>query len=52
MKQKKVEEEMEMNKKGWNSPFGYNFHSIIDRDYELIKRFKTATESLSDSQVV
>ena len=40
-----------MDKKGGKSHFGYKLHSIIDRDYELIRRFKTTTESLYDSQV-
>ncbi len=28
-------------KKDGKSHFGYKLHSIIDRDYELIRRFKT-----------
>lgn len=38
-------------KKGNKSHFGYKFHSIIDRDYELIRRFETTTASVHDSQV-
>ena len=30
-------------KKGDKSHFGYKLHSIIDRDYELIRKFKTIT---------
>ena len=40
-----------MDKKGGKSHFGYKLHSIIDRDYELIRRFKTTTTSLHDSHV-
>ncbi len=38
-------------KKGGKSHFGYKFHNIIDRDYELIRRFKTTTASVNDSYV-
>ena len=38
-------------KKGGKSHFGYKFHNIIDRDYELIRRFKTTTASVHDSYV-
>lgn len=38
-------------KKGNQSHFGYKLHSIIDRDYELIRRFKTTTALVHDSQV-
>src|SRR5512136_2158069 len=38
-------------KKGGKSHFGYKLHSIIDREYELIRRFKTTTASMHDSQV-
>jgi IS5 family transposase len=40
-----------MDKEGNKSHFGYKFHSIIDRDYELIRRFETTTASVHDSQV-
>jgi len=30
---------------------GYKFHSIMDRNYELIRRFKTTTSSLNDFQI-
>jgi IS5 family transposase len=39
-------------KKGSKSHFGYKLHGIIDRDYELIRRFKTTIASLHDSQVI
>ena len=38
-------------KKGGKSHFGYKLHNIIDRDYELIRRFKTITASVHDSYV-
>jgi len=38
-------------KEGGKSHFGYKLHSIIYRDYELIRRFKTTTASVHDSQV-
>src|SRR5271169_6512950 len=38
-------------KKGGKSHFGYKLHNIIDRDYELIRKFKTTTVSVHDSQV-
>ena len=38
-------------KKGDKSHFGYKLHNIIDRDYELIRRFKTTTASVHDSYV-
>ena len=38
-------------KKGGKSYFGYKFHTIIDKDYELIRRFKTTTASVHDSQI-
>lgn len=34
-----------------NSHSGYKPHSIIDRNYELNRRFKTTTVSLHDSYV-
>jgi hypothetical protein len=34
------------------SQFGCKLYSIIDRDYELIRRFKTTIASLHDSQVI
>jgi IS5 family transposase len=40
-----------MDKKGGKSHFGSKLHSIIDRNYELIRRFKTTTSSLHDSYV-
>jgi IS5 family transposase len=38
-------------KKGGKSHFGYKLHTIIDKDYELIRRFGTTTSSVHDSQV-
>ncbi|AKB36468.1 Transposase [Methanosarcina siciliae C2J] len=38
-------------KKGSKLYFGYKLHSIIDRDYELIRRFKTTTALVHNSQV-
>ncbi len=38
-------------KKGDKSFFGYKLHTIIDKDYELIRRFKTTTASVHDSQI-
>ncbi|WP_321428544.1 IS5 family transposase [uncultured Methanolobus sp.] len=38
-------------KKGGKSHFGYKFHTIIDKDYELIRRFETTTAAVHDSQV-
>ncbi len=38
-------------KKEGKSHFGYKFHNIIDRDYELIRRFKTTTASVHYSYV-
>ena len=37
-------------KKGGIPFFGYKLHTIIDKDYELIRRFKTTTASVNDSQ--
>ena len=38
-------------KKGSKSHFGYKVHRIIDRNYELIRRFKTTIASFYDSYV-
>jgi IS5 family transposase len=38
-------------KKGGKSHFGYKLHTIIDKEYELIRRFETTTSSVHDSQV-
>ncbi|AFV23451.1 transposase IS4 family protein [Methanolobus psychrophilus R15] len=38
-------------KKGGKSHFGYKLHTIIDKEYELIRRFETTTASVHDSQV-
>lgn len=39
------------SKKGSKSYFGYKLHTIIDVDFELIRRIKTTTASVHDSQV-
>ena len=41
---------MKMGKKVGKSHFGCKVHRIIDRNYELIRRFKTMVASLHDSQ--
>ena len=41
------ENEAKKNNQGLKLHFGYKLHCIIDRDYELIRRFKTTTSSLS-----
>ena len=51
MRQKQEEAETEMDKEGGKSHFGYKLHNIIDRDYELIRKFKTTTASVHDSYV-
>jgi len=38
-------------RKGNKSEFGYKLHSLIDKDYQFIRRFDTSTASLHDSQV-
>ena len=38
-------------KKGNESHFGYKLHTIMDTDYQLLRRIKTTTASLHDSQV-
>jgi IS5 family transposase len=38
-------------KKGTKSEFGYKLHSLIDKEYQFIRRFDTSTASLHDSQV-
>ena len=39
------------SKKGGKSYFGYKLHTIIDADFQLIRRIKTTTASLHDSQI-
>ena len=51
MKQKQGEVEMEPGQKRVKSQFGYKLHSIIYRDYELIRKFKTKTLSHHYSEV-
>jgi IS5 family transposase len=38
-------------KKGSKSHFGYKLHILMDRDYQLIRRFETTTASLHDSGI-
>jgi Transposase and inactivated derivatives, IS5 family len=38
-------------KKGKKSFFGYKMHSLLDKDHMFIRRMKTTTASLHDSQV-
>jgi IS5 family transposase len=38
-------------KKGTKSQLGYKLHSIIDKEYQFIRRFDTTTASVHDSQV-
>lgn len=38
-------------KKGNKSFFGYKNHILIDKDYQLIRKFETTTASVHDSQV-
>lgn len=38
-------------KKGKKSNFGYKLHSLIDKDYQFIRRFDTTTASVHDSQI-
>ena len=42
---------LDLLKKGSDLHFEYKLHSIICRDYELIRIFKTKIASLYDSQV-
>ena len=37
--------------KNGKSHYGYKFHTIIDKEHELIRRYETTTASLHDSQV-
>jgi IS5 family transposase len=38
-------------RKGTKSEFGYKLHSLIDKEYQFIRRFDTSTASLHDSQI-
>jgi len=38
-------------KKGGKSHFGYKLHSVLDMDYDLIRRICTTTASVHDSQI-
>jgi IS5 family transposase len=44
---KKNNQNRTWTKKGLKLHFGYKLHCIMERDYELIRRFKTTTSSLS-----
>ena len=37
--------------KGSKSEFGYKLHSLIDKEYQFVRRFDTSTASLHDNQV-
>jgi Transposase and inactivated derivatives, IS5 family len=39
------------SKKGNKSYFGYKLHSLIDKEYMFIRRIRTTTASLHDSQI-
>jgi IS5 family transposase len=51
MKQKQGEAETKPRQKGSESQLEYKSHIHIDKDYELIRRFKTTTKSLHHSQI-
>jgi IS5 family transposase len=38
-------------KKGTKSEFGYKLHSLIDKEYQFIRRIDTTTASVHDSQI-
>lgn len=38
-------------KKAFQSHFGYKLHTIVDTDYDLIRRFRTTTASVHDSKI-
>lgn len=38
-------------KKGKKTEFGYKLHSLIDREFQFIRRIDTSTASLHDSQI-
>ena len=38
-------------KKGTTSQFGYKLHTLIDKDFQLIRSFETTTTSLHDSRI-
>jgi IS5 family transposase len=37
--------------KGKKSEFGYKLHSLIDKEYQFVRRFDTSTAALHDSQI-
>lgn len=38
-------------RKGNKSEFGYKLHSLIEKEYQFVRRFDTSTASLHDSQI-
>ena len=38
-------------KKGTKSEFGYKVHTIIDKEFQFVRRFDTTTASVHDSQI-
>ena len=38
-------------RKGTKSEFGYKLHSLIDKEFQFVRRFDTSTASLHDSQI-
>jgi len=38
-------------KKGTKSEFGYKLHSLVDKEYQFIRRFDTTTASVHDNQI-
>jgi IS5 family transposase len=38
-------------RKGNKSEFGYKLHSLIDKEYQFVRRFDTSTASLPDNQI-
>ena len=38
-------------RKGNKSEFGYKLHSLIDKEYQFVRRFDTSTASLHDNQI-
>ena len=51
MRQKQEDQRTEPGQKGQKSYFDYKFHTIVDRETQLIRRFSTSTASLHDGQV-
>jgi IS5 family transposase len=51
MKRKQEKKRRNLDKKPDKPYFRYKLHSVIDRDYELIRRFKKTNKSLHGSKV-